>query len=54
MAKVKKDVEMANKGERPGPYNNLEEDTDYKSINWKKIFLTPKYIRMFLASIQRI
>ncbi|KAK9779482.1 putative Snare associated Golgi protein-domain-containing protein [Seiridium cardinale] len=39
-----KDVEMARDDERPGPNRNLEEPTEYKSINWKKIFLTPKYI----------
>jgi hypothetical protein len=23
-----------------------QEETDYRAINWKRIFLTPKYIRM--------
>ncbi|KAH8203375.1 hypothetical protein TruAng_002470 [Truncatella angustata] len=40
-----KDVEMARKDERPeGAYQNLAEPTEYKPINWKKLFLTPKYI----------
>jgi hypothetical protein len=45
MAKVK-DVEMARKDEPSGPYQNLEQPTEYRPINWKKILLTPKYIRM--------
>jgi hypothetical protein len=41
---MKDDVEMA----KNAPYQNLadEDVTEYKPINWKKIFLTPKYIRM--------
>ncbi|KAI0128451.1 snare associated Golgi protein-domain-containing protein [Xylariales sp. AK1849] len=38
-----KDVEMAKKTEPSSPYASLE-DTDYRPVNWKKIFLTPKYI----------
>lgn len=39
------DVEMARTGsvQRQG---EKEEDTEYRPLNWKKIFLTPKYIRM--------
>lgn len=50
MAKVE-DVEMAKKkkeDEPNGPYSDLQPPTEYQPINWKKIFLTPKYIRMFV------
>ncbi len=26
------------------------EETEYKAVNWKKFFLTPKYIRMSAIS----
>jgi hypothetical protein len=28
-----------------------EEQTEYKPINWRRIFLTPKYIRMSTLNI---
>lgn len=51
MAKVE-DVEMAKKKEDEpnGPYSDLQPPTEYQPINWKKIFLTPKYIRMFVLT----
>ncbi|GKT49028.1 golgi apparatus membrane protein TVP38 [Colletotrichum spaethianum] len=35
------DVEMARTGER----KEEEEETEYRPLNWKKIFFTPKYIQ---------
>lgn len=37
------DIEMARVGKekKGGP----PENTDYRPVNWKRIFLTPKYIR---------
>jgi hypothetical protein len=49
MAKVD-DVEMAKKkkDEPTGPYSDSEQPpTEYKPIDWKRVFLTPKYIRTF-------
>ncbi|WYZ41726.1 hypothetical protein EsH8_V_000621 [Colletotrichum jinshuiense] len=40
------DVEMASTGER-----KEEEETEYRSLNWKKIFFTPKYIPFHLLGI---
>ncbi|KAK1543257.1 hypothetical protein CPAR01_03890 [Colletotrichum paranaense] len=44
------DVEMARTGsvQRQG---EKEEDTEYRPLNWKKIFLTPKYIPFHLLGI---
>ncbi|KAI1878220.1 uncharacterized protein JN550_000402 [Neoarthrinium moseri] len=39
-----KDPEMAKNDEPSGPYRDLEQPTDYRPIDWKKVFLTPKYI----------
>ncbi|KAL0942365.1 uncharacterized protein CTRU02_200251 [Colletotrichum truncatum] len=41
------DVEMARNGEKKGG----EEETEYRPVNWKKIFLTPKYIPFHLLGI---
>jgi hypothetical protein len=41
------DIEMARIG--VGKRNNKEnapKETNYQPVNWKKIFLSPKYIRM--------
>jgi hypothetical protein len=38
-----KDIEMARVGVKKG---GPPEETDYQSVDWKKFFLTPKYIRM--------
>jgi hypothetical protein len=38
------DVEMSRP--RGGRTDDLPEDTEYKPIDWKKLFLSPKYIRM--------
>jgi hypothetical protein len=38
------DIEMeAMRGQKK---DTTPDDTDYRPINWKKIFLSPKYIRM--------
>lgn len=38
-----RDIEMGRiRGERKG---GAPEETDYRPVNWKRIFLTPKYIR---------
>ncbi|KAK6197683.1 hypothetical protein LQW54_010692 [Pestalotiopsis sp. IQ-011] len=53
MAKVE-DVEMAKKkkeDEPNGPYSDLQPPTEYQPINWKKIFLTPKYIPWHILMI---
>jgi len=40
---VANDIELARVGEpKKGA---APEDTDYRPVNWKRIFLTPKYIR---------
>lgn len=37
-----------NAGMKPvGDIEKDEEETNYQPINWKKIFLTPKYIRTY-------
>lgn len=39
------DIEMARRnGERK---DEVPEFTEYRPLNWKKIFLTPKYIRVW-------
>ncbi|KAH9904370.1 snare associated Golgi protein-domain-containing protein [Xylariomycetidae sp. FL2044] len=46
------DVEMGKKkGDRPGEYENLEQPTEYKPIDWKKVLLTPKYIPWHILGI---
>lgn len=43
------DVEMGPQRKRSAARNvDDSEDTEYKPINWKKIFLTPKYIRTLI------
>jgi hypothetical protein len=39
------DIEMARRKDSRGPAPAADDDTEYKPINWKKVFLTPKYIR---------
>jgi hypothetical protein len=38
-----KDLEASKRKEQPG--SDLE-DTEYKPVNWKRLFLSPKYLRM--------
>jgi hypothetical protein len=43
MVAMANDIEMARVGatKKGGP----PEETDYRPVNWRRIFLTPKYIR---------
>ncbi|ETS80503.1 hypothetical protein PFICI_08032 [Pestalotiopsis fici W106-1] len=52
MAKVD-DVEMAKKKNEPtGPLSDADQPpTEYRPINWKKVFLTPKYIPWHILMI---
>lgn len=42
------DIEMGNV--RGKPTGEAPEETDYRPVNWKRVFLTPKYIRTSLLS----
>jgi hypothetical protein len=42
------DIEMARVGEPKK--GEAPEDTDYRPVNWRRIFLTPKYIRRLTLS----
>lgn len=37
-----RDIEMADRGK---PTGEAPEETDYRPVNWRRVFLTPKYIR---------
>jgi hypothetical protein len=46
--KKEEDIEMAGLGDQQKPKKKSEgpQDTEYQSLDLKKIFLSPKYIRM--------
>jgi hypothetical protein len=52
--KKEEDIEMAGFGDQQKPKKKKNEgpqDTEYQSLDLKKIFLSPKYIRMSPASM---
>jgi hypothetical protein len=53
--KKEEDIEMAGFGDQQKPKKKNEgpQDTEYQSLDLKKIFLSPKYIRMSLVSMGR-
>jgi hypothetical protein len=47
------DVELGTRP-RDRKYQEIEEEeTEYRPLNWKKIFLTPKYIRTFCRALAK-
>jgi hypothetical protein len=51
--KKEEDIEMAGFGDQQKPKKKNEgpQDTEYQSLDLKKIFLSPKYIRTSLVSM---
>jgi hypothetical protein len=51
--KKEEDIEMAGFGDQQKPKKKNEgpQDTEYKPLDLKKIFLSPKYLRMSLVSM---
>jgi hypothetical protein len=48
------DIELGNVRGKSKPTGEAPEDTDYRPVNWKRVFLTPKYIRTSLLSIPAV
>jgi hypothetical protein len=48
------DIELGEVRGKSKPTGEAPEDTDYKPVNWKRLFLTPKYIRTSLLSLPAV